>query len=288
METTPEKTTPETSHTEVESYLSCERRHYYGYGLGLKAKTRSLSLERGIYGHEMLAEYYRTIKENPNVDSLSMKMKLQELIYSFETDYVDLYKELNEHMSDYVDYYLESDRELKILAIEEYFKIPVQGVNLKMVVDLVVQGWHGIEVWDHKFQFNFFSPTQIDLNPQLPKYVAALRAAGYRIDKARYNQIRYRNTKENKRNPRAKFKREEVSLPDARISRSLAEQQIAANEIRELKEAGLVEWNKRTKRTASEMVCQMCPFKTICGMELNGKDITAELEFSFDRKEDKK
>jgi hypothetical protein len=52
---------PSVSHSEVDSYLLCRRKHYYGYGLSLQRVKESSSLATGVAGHKILEAFYRAI-----------------------------------------------------------------------------------------------------------------------------------------------------------------------------------------------------------------------------------
>jgi hypothetical protein len=52
---------PSVSHSEVDSYLLCRRKHYYGYGLSLERISTSHSLATGTAGHRVLETFYRTL-----------------------------------------------------------------------------------------------------------------------------------------------------------------------------------------------------------------------------------
>ena len=46
------------SQSEVDAFLSCRRKHYYGYREKLQPKRHGEGLTRGLLGHEVLAAYY--------------------------------------------------------------------------------------------------------------------------------------------------------------------------------------------------------------------------------------
>ena len=56
------------SNSEVSTFLQCERRHFYSFidNGGLEAKTKSMSLNRGIIGHEILAVYFKALQRGSN------------------------------------------------------------------------------------------------------------------------------------------------------------------------------------------------------------------------------
>lgn len=61
------------SHSEVESFLRCERQHYYGYGLGIQRVAESESLNRGILGHEALAVFFQSLMDGFNFEDSQAK-----------------------------------------------------------------------------------------------------------------------------------------------------------------------------------------------------------------------
>lgn len=286
-------TTPDlnkTSHSEVESFLMCERRHYYAYGKRLQSKSPSRDLVRGLLGHSGLEFYYNLLKANKSTNIKDFINPTRELVFDNASEYGETGSEMAGEvavlLTEYIKYYFERDREMQILEVEGHHKIPInEQFYIEMVVDLVARTWNGIVAFDHKFTYDFYSPIQLRLNPQLPKYVKALELAGLPVDKAYYNLIRYRVTKDNRDNPEAKFRREQVPLSANRVERTINEQIEVAKEILTLKDWPLEVWEESVVRTANNMACQRCPFKTICAMDLEGKDTTLEEQFSFKTKE---
>src|SRR5215203_2365357 len=56
------------SNTEVTSWLTCTRQHYYRFKLGVEPKQFSLALTRGIIGHSALEQYYLALQRGLSVD----------------------------------------------------------------------------------------------------------------------------------------------------------------------------------------------------------------------------
>lgn len=56
------------SHSEVESWLRCDRQHFYGYSMGIQrdSEHESTSLARGTLGHEALAIWFEHLMTVPN------------------------------------------------------------------------------------------------------------------------------------------------------------------------------------------------------------------------------
>jgi CRISPR/Cas system-associated exonuclease Cas4 (RecB family) len=277
-----------TSHSEVEAFLNCERRHYYGYGLEVVPIKESDALIRGNVGHAALANYYNLLKDGvpyqERVDS-TLKLLVTECDRYTTSSKTDLLSELVFLLSHYFVHYRERDENLEVLAVEKEYLIPVgDNFYIKMYVDLIVRMPNvGVAAWDHKFVWNFYDPEQIDINPQLPKYVGAMRGDGYRVSAAFYNQVRYQNTKENTADPGKHFSFDRVELSPARVKRTIQEQIVAAHRIKELKDMPIEEWEQHVLRNPS--ACDRCPYKMICAEDLNGKDIGLTLAFSYKKKE---
>ena len=277
------------SHSEVESFTTCERRHYYGYGLGLQSRVPSDALVRGSMGHMGLEYYFKAIQAGAK-DHASLKSEARKGIYTYQQENGEinprLILEVTKLVDGYVDFYWERDITWEILAVEQEFNIPVNdGFYIKMIVDLIANTYEGITAVDNKFVYNFYGPVELGLNPQLVKYKAALMSEGYRIDRLVYNQIRYRVTKDQEDDPNARYLRSVVHVNNARLNQTVKEQLIAAERIAELKELPIDEWEKRVVRTSSSVVCERCPFKTICAMDLEGKDTSIAVDFGFKKRE---
>jgi CRISPR/Cas system-associated exonuclease Cas4 (RecB family) len=279
------------SHSEVESFTTCERRHYYAYGLqgGLRKRTESSALVRGTIGHSLLAEYYESLKDG---DEYTVRLKrvgdkLQYWVSQTDLDAYDRLNMLNELwnyiLKPYFKTYLEADEELEVLAVEEIYEIPVaDDFYMKVIVDMIVRMPNvGIAVWDHKFVYNFYDAAVVDINPQLPKYLAVVRSVGIPAAGAFYNELRYRDTKENKLNRELKFERSKVAITSNRIVKTMEEQLRAAKKIHYLKSMGLEEWEKRVLRAANGMICERCPFTEICALDLNGDDKTLAITYNY-------
>lgn len=279
-----------TSHSEIELYTKCQRAHYYAYGLRLRSKGMSDALARGLLGHAGLAAYYSALKENADLETAT-RVGLDAIFAGIEgfsiDDLINIIAEVRMLFRQYVEKWGESDTHLEILAVEQEFNIPVgPDYYIKMIVDLIVRAANsGIEVWDHKFVYDFFDPAVEKVIPQLPKYAGALRSVGIPVNGCRYNEIRYRNTKAIQDNPSLRFARPKLDVGSTRIIRTLQEQIRAAKQIEFLRGQGLEEWSNRVLRAANSNICRNCPFLSICAADLEGQDTTLIQQFDFDKRE---
>lgn len=257
------------SQSEVDSFLACERKHYYAFGEKLQPRQIGEGLMRGIIGHEILATYYSQfiipgpiaievspkngtsvaekiirsgINENPS--SLSMLLELQTLLQNYF-----------EHYEDELDGW-------EILVVEQEFKLG----DFPFKPDLIKRhrSTGKVIVVDHKFLYNFYSDIALEIMPQLAKYVGALRRLGYVVHGAEYNMLRHR------KNAKERFRRVSTNLTDKKVETFLHEQDKAMALIAGYRKLPLNEWESKIFRTASYFNCQHCSFLPLCTTDLNG------------------
>jgi hypothetical protein len=186
----------------------------------------------------------------------------------------------------FVRYQIE-DEAMEILEVEKTYEVQVgDDFYMKIIVDLVARiPGIGIAVMDHKFVYDFYNASVVDLAPQLPKYLAVVNSVGINAEHAFYNEIRYRTTQENKAQPYLRFSRPKVTITPTRIKTTMEEQLRAAKKVQYLRSLGLEEWEKRVLRAANSMICDRCPFQNICALDLNGQDTTLAIEYDYVRRD---
>lgn len=276
---------PSVSHSEVDSYLLCRRKHYYGYGLSLERISTSQSLATGTAGHRVLEAFYRHLLElasdaTGQLERFDLALKRAEEEYDAiiaegfvePTNRAQLFDVLFNHEWGYFANEFLVRNGWTIVAVEKEFSLVYDEENeskYPFVVDLIVQDPEGnYVVIDHKFVYDFYTPEQTDLQPQIPKYIGALRALDYPVTYGAYNMLRTRKLK----TPEASSMNYFMMLkpnPD-RVLNTFMEQLGVAAEIQALKELSIDEQNTRAYRTANKMVCQSCSFRDICSTELMG------------------
>lgn len=276
---------PSVSHSEVDSYLLCRRKHYYGYGLSLERVTTSQSLATGTAGHRVLEAFYRHLLElastaEGQLERFDIALKRAEEEYDaiiaegFEepSNRAQLFDILFNHDWGYFANEFMVRNGWTIVAVEKEFSLVYDeetDSRYPFVVDLVVRDPKGdYVVIDHKFVYDFYTPAQTDLQPQIPKYIGALRALDYQIAYGAYNMLRTRKLKTPASDSMQYFMMLKPN-PD-RVLNTFMEQLGVAAEIQALKELSIEEQDKRAYRTANKMVCQSCSFREICSTELMG------------------
>lgn len=268
-----------TSYSEVQSYLTCERRHYYGYGLEIQGKTSSDAMELGTIIHAALAVYYNGRKEginHPTSTTLAYQC-LNELISKAAVwDNAALATKAIKILSEYFAFY--GDEDMQVLAVETEYLIPItDDFSLQVRIDLIRRQNGKVIVSDHKVIGNFYSTKKIGIAAQLPLYLAGLRTEGFKVDELEYNMLRSHP------NAQERFMRTPVPLSNARVLRTLEEHLRASNRIATLKAKGLEEWSKVVLR--NEGACDRCPFNLICEADLNGEETRGLIEYEYRHKE---
>jgi hypothetical protein len=276
---------PSVSHSEVDSYLLCRRKHYYGYGLSLERITTSKSLATGTAGHRVLEAFYAHLlslsdtaqgqKENFQLAYERAQNVYRDIIdegYEDAPNRALLYDMLFHPEWGYFANEFMVRNGWRILAVEAEFSLVYDtetDSRYPFVVDLLVQDPEGrYVVIDHKFVYDFYTPEQTDLQPQIPKYIGALRAMNHEVVYGAYNMVRTRKLKTPTPDSMTYFM---ILKPNTdRVLNTFMEQLGVAAEIQALKELPLEDQNKRAYRTANKMVCQSCSFRDICSTELIG------------------
>jgi CRISPR/Cas system-associated exonuclease Cas4 (RecB family) len=199
---------PSVSHSEVDGYLLCRRKWYYGYGLSLQRVTTSSSLATGTAIHSILDTFYSTILAAGNTIPLQQaaigdaikaaKVKLDEIMVDFEQD------EKRGTLEDiFFKWYLPNEPFVsngwRVLASEKKFNLQYDEneagdpLTYPFVIDLIVRDPEGkTVVVDHKAVWDFYTDADAELQPQIPKYIAGLRALNFKVDYGMYNMLRTR------------------------------------------------------------------------------------------------
>lgn len=275
---------PSVSHSEVDNYLLCRRKHYYGYTKSLQRVKESAALAMGTAGHKVLEVFYTAILEGRSFDQALAEAKAvaDELRAEVQipTGRANIFDTL-------FDFYFPNEPYVKqgyeILAVEKEFNLeydPENQLSYPFVVDLIVKSPEGKTiVVDHKFVYDFYNYEASIMQPQIPKYVGALRALNYKIDHGMYNMIRTRKLKEPDFD--SMCQRLDVKPEPERVKQVFTEQISVALEIQKIKQLDEAEQSARAYRVANKMVCQSCSFIDICRTELSGGNTALMIETEY-------
>ena len=276
---------PSVSHSEVDSYLLCRRKHYYGYSLSLERVSTSHSLATGTAGHRILETFYKTLLsagETADKQLNAWDQAITTAQQEYETIVGEGYEDapnrallhdilFNDDWGYFANEYI-TRAGWTIMAVEAEFSLVYdedKQSSYPFVVDMIVKDTEGrFVVIDHKFVYDFYTPEQTDLQPQIPKYIGALRAMNHEIGYGAYNMLRTRKLKTPESSSMNYFM---ILKPNTdRVLNTFMEQLGVAAEIQALKELPVEQQSKIAYRTANKMVCQSCSFRDICSTELMG------------------
>lgn len=271
------------SNSDVNSYSTCERRHYYAFRerLAPTMKTQSVALTRGIVGHEALEVYYGH-KQTGMSKEYCVDSALAVISSRIEDtpEFTKEFTQLKELIRKYADYYWHEP--WRILEIEKQHEFDlslleksIEGVKFGMRLDLLVEAIAGpnkgrILLVDHKFVYDFFSDKDLELNPQMIKYMKTLREEGIPVHKAILNQVRYRSMKSN--DPKLIFRRDDIKSTPLEMHNIMDNHAQIAGRIDKLYKLPQHEHYIATTMHMETNTCKYCSFLPLCKEVLNGKD----------------
>lgn len=198
------------SHSRVESYLSCRRKDFYGYqyptaeGRGIRRVTVSNSLGLGTAVHRILAAFYSAILEAGDTKAAqaerfeeAVDVAYQEMEAIKAEGFEDAGGRITE-LDVLIRRYFDNEPFVKygyvVLAVEAEFNLEYDtdaDASLPFVIDLILRDpTLRIVVVDHKTAYRLYSEETLKILPQIPKYIAGLRALGKPVAYGMYNVIR--------------------------------------------------------------------------------------------------
>lgn len=281
---------PSVSHSEVDSYLLCRRKHHYGYTMSLQRVKESAALAMGTAGHKILEVFYSLIL---NGESFDEALKGATIEANTLRQDVNIPANRANIFDVLFDYYFPNEpfvkEGYKILAVEKEFNLKYDEENdlsYPFVVDLIVESPEGKTiVIDHKFVYDFYNYEASIMQPQIPKYVGALRALNYKIDYGMYNMLRTRKLKEP--DFESMCQRLDVKPEPERVRQVFTEQIAVASEIQKIKQLDPAQQADGAYRVANKMVCQSCSFLDVCRTELSGGNVKLMIQTEYKIRERK-
>lgn len=282
------------SHSRVESYLRCQRQEYYSYGRKIQKSDTSTALALGTAIHSVLERLYSTVlaagmskakQRAAYPDAVEAALARVEELYA--EGFVDSEKRAPLRLI--IEKYLQreplidntwredDDRQWLIMAVEKEFRLewdPESKSSYPFVIDLIAKDPEGyVTVIDNKGVYDLYSYEKIELMPQIPKYIGALRALGYKVGNyGVYNMLRTRpDTKAGR--PLSEWARfQEMKVSGTRVQRTFEEQIVTSVRVHQLDLLSPEERDRQAVRSAAGTdTCErMCDFRELCVEELRG------------------
>lgn len=266
------------SSSEVDTFLDCQRKHYYGFGMGIQRSSMEGALGFGVLGHKVWEAYYRSLQSGSSKDDA-----YYDAVSAISSEYQTGKYEASamgivaQRFPEYIDWYGDDDKLFRVLGVESTFKVAIDSENeLAFTVDLLIEYLRGsfrgeVAPLDFKWTYNFWNNTEKDMHPQFPKYVWGLRKLGYPVQRAILDEIRYRD------NAVDPFKRSPIPIPVIRADNVMEEHLKAQRQISSLTQLPLREYDEIATMRLNRKGCGNCEFNQICTMKLSGKDISKTL-----------
>jgi hypothetical protein len=283
------------SNTEITMDDTCERAHYYRFGMKIEPKFENLgqALQRGLVGHDALAEYYKSLKDGDSVNEAKevcfsvIKREIMRIMNETpeELEMISQMVALRHLLDGYIEHYRVDT--FKVLDIETFNRTSITddiqyGMRLDLLVEMTSGLYRGEQVLvDHKFLYNFKTMAQLEMDGQLVKYMKTLRDNGFKVSRGMFNQIRYRQMKD--MSPDKIFKREWSTPTKTQTETIWGEQRKKAIKLEQKKSLPLEEWDKEATRNLSPMICKWCYFQPVCYTEMSGGNITAKIAVDYQR-----
>lgn len=297
------------SHSRVEAYLRCRRQEFYGYGRKLQRVETSTALALGSAIHSVLEALYR------HVLSAGMSKKAQREAYPegvkkalarVEDIYAEGFTDSDKRapLRLIIEKYLQrepfidnawredDDRQWLVMAVEKEFSLiwdDETNAQYPFIIDLIMKDPDGYTiVVDNKGVYDLYSYDNTQLMPQIPKYIGALRALGYKVGNyGVYNMLRTRPAPKTKERPLSEWAFSmSFDVSATRVQRSFMEQVSASRMVHELDSLDPEERDLRALRVNNPDICnRMCDFRDLCVEELRGGNTAILLKTEYKVKE---
>lgn len=259
------------SNSEVDTFLRCEKLHYFSYVLKLHPKNVSQPNSIGNLGHHILERYYRLQMDGESRRN-AFHGGLELLTDAYEHESPEVIDRVMDRFSKYDKFY--QNDVFKVISVEGKYYTPLNdhntfGMTLDLLVEYPVGPRKGLVIIDHKFKYNFDNAEEISMHVQTKKYVWGLKQLGIPVKQAVLNQIRYRP---DVKDPDKMFRRQDIKAGPIEEKTIIEEHIRVSEKILERKEKS-VEWQERNSdRRFYPKDCGTCYFRIPCRQDLIGVD----------------
>ncbi len=268
----------EPMHFSNSSYIdwnTCRRKYFNTYVLKIETRKKPKALSIGIVSHDALKAFYLARKEGASVEEARTAANellldyLNNKVEEFGLDRIILVKRV---INAYIDYYGE-DANWEILDVERAYYLPLtDGFDMPMRLDLLVRerSTGKIRLVDSKLTYDFYQPIKENMNPQFPKYIAALAANGVYVDSVMTNQLRYREMKD--MSGINLFRRTYPQVTRTKIQQTLAMHLTSARQAKTFHDLPREAQERAATMLLKPDVCKFCSFADLCEAQLDGVD----------------
>lgn len=282
------------SNSEVQN-ATCELAWGFGHHPEMNYTRRdgSIARERGILGHEALEEFYRGLRDQKPFDESAQaalthiqELRKKEILAGDFTDWerLDALNWLHTTLTKYFKYYEDDAKHWEILEVEAFHAQEQPGevdFYLPSRLDVTIYQKGGkfkgeTSPLDHKFTYDFWLPSKLQLNSQFPLYILALRAARFAgkpkpvVRRVIVNQIRTRPLKDPELHDL--FRRSFQPYSTIRLQKVFENHMKKAVKLAYYKRLPWEEFLTEVHAELGSQLCQYCDFKDLCDITFEDKD----------------
>jgi len=276
------------SYSQMQSWDRCEMLWDYAYARNWYKIRKESYLSLGSEVHAALEFWYsKAIERVPKEDRKQLLMQyFSERVNECSDDF-DMLPVVNRAFwlcTRYVNEFAPvEDSGHKILATEHHFTVPFKtgkGRNfiLQGYIDLLTEYSDRLWAWDHKtMESNFWTPIQVEMEPQTPLYAAALREQGQKVHGVIINMVNTYDYKHPDKVPTEKlFSREKSYRTDVQLDTIVREMKYIVDDIID---------EHQTPRRSLRLDCKNCSFQEPCSLRIRGISDDPLLQSDYEQKD---
>lgn len=276
------------SYSKAQAFKTCKMKFKYAHvelhednpkKPGLMPKVKSPALTLGSHGHAIMEHAMNAIKETPfpYTQEACKEAAQNAIVWGLSQPDSSLTPKIMKQILHFLVNVFPT-KGWQILAVEEQYMLPIGTDEVSgrpkvypFTVDLVIMLNGRIYIVDWKFAADAYKQERIDIEPQIPGYIGAMRVLGIPVVSGFYGFLRTRDMK----NVEDQVVVSPVVANDIRIKRSFKEHLSTTEEI--------IVWERgdqfATRNTNNN--CNYCDFNILCGIELRGDDASLMKKHDF-------
>lgn len=276
------------SYSQMQSWDRCEMLWHYAYARNWYRVRKEQHLNLGSEIHYALKYWYDlAILKVPKPERIREMYEYFARKVNEHAETLDMLPVVNKTMWLCMRYFQEfapeEDKGHRIIEAEHHFTVPFRtgkGRNfiLQGYIDLLTEYGDKLWTWDHKsMESTFWTPEQVQMEPQTPLYAAALREEGYKVHGNiinMFNTYQYKNPE--KVALERFFCREKAYRTDVELNSTVQEMKFIVDDIID---------EHPTPRRSRRLDCKSCSFREPCYMRIKGIDDEPLLRSEFVQKD---
>lgn len=283
------------SNSEVTTWLSCQRMYEFAFGMELAPKSLSTPLARGTLGHLFFQHY---VEERLRLNAGAWNSIAHEQAYQFALTktFMDAMNEGAMNLDTIMETQMLVQRYMAfhkgwpdwtLLGTEQRKDLQLTdtlGMPIRYDVYYIHNPSGQYTLGDYKFTYDFWSPHDHDINGQMPKYIATLKANGVRVDRGMLIEIRTRPLGAEKAADAKNLWKETPYYPSKARIRSMLKQHVAgALQIEEFrKQTPENRLNNAIPAFNKHGPCKYCNFADLCNALTEGKsDLSVDIHSGY-------